>query len=91
VARADGTTIEVRLTPEWLGGEGSPELAVQVGGARLGSLALDRRGERLAVTWERDGAPGQVSIHRRTGSSWTEAERFDLPKGEARGVVSWLP
>jgi hypothetical protein len=91
VARADGSAIEVRLTPEWLAGEGSAELAIQFGDAGLGSLALDRRAERLAVTWERDGAPGQVAIYRRAGSSWTEAARFDLPDGEARGVVSWLP
>jgi hypothetical protein len=91
VARADGSAVEVRPTAEWLTGAGSAELAIQFGDARPGSLALDRRAERLAVTWERDGAPGQVAIYRRTGSSWAEAERFDLPNGESRGVVSWLP
>jgi hypothetical protein len=90
VARADGT-VEIAVAAEWMAGAGQPEIAIQPGDATVGALALDRRGERLAIVWDRDGEPGLVTIYRRHGTSWIEAERFDLPGDADRGVPGWLP
>ncbi len=91
VARPDGSTIDVRLTAAWLAGGSAVEASLE-GDGRVGGLALDRRGQRLAAIWERsDGQPSVMTIYEREGTSWGEVDSRELPGGAVRGVVSWLP
>jgi hypothetical protein len=90
IARVDGTAIDVRLTSGWLAGEAAAEASLE-GDGRVGGLALDRRGQRLAAIWERSGRPSLLTIYARDGTAWHEAHARELPDGAVLGVVSWLP
>ena len=90
VARVDGSAIDVRLTAAWLAGDATAEASLE-GDGRVGALALDRRGQRLAAIWERSDGPSVMTIYEREGTSWREVDSRELPDGAVRGVVSWLP
>ena len=91
VVRPDRSAIDIRLTASWLAGDTAAEASLD-GDGRVGGLALDRRGQRLAAIWERsDGRPAALTIYEREGTSWREVDSRELPDGAVRGVVSWLP
>jgi hypothetical protein len=90
VARPDGSAIDVRTTAAWLAGETAAEASLD-GDGRVGALALDRRGQRLAAIWERSDGPSLITVYERDGTSWREVDSRGLPDGAVRGVVSWLP
>ncbi len=55
-----------------------------------GSVALDRRGARLAVVLEDDdGAAIAIGIYSEA-SGWNEEARFAIPGGAKRAFVTWL-
>ncbi len=82
--------VELRERDRWLAGDAGGPTARIEGEGEIGVLALDRRGERLAVVWQRPDGPGILTIHRRA-DGWREAERLTLPGESARAVVDWLP
>jgi hypothetical protein len=89
VGQAEPGRVEIRARDEWLAARGSPQATLE-GGGTVGAIALDRRGARLAVIWERADGNADLAIYRRD-SGWREAVRVPLPEDAQRGVVSWLP
>lgn len=90
LARQDRGSVEIRLRGEWLAGSGQPERTIE-GNGSIGAIALDRRGDRLAIAWGGDpGTSGSVVVYTRA-SSWREAARIDLVGKGARAAVTWLP
>lgn len=90
VARQERGSVEIRIRGEWLTGSGQPEATIE-GNGSIGAIALDRRGERLAIAWGGDpGRSGAVVVYTRA-SSWREAARIDLVGKGARAAVTWLP
>jgi hypothetical protein len=82
--------IEIRDLDAWLVGDTGPPVASIEAQGEIGSLALDRRGERLVVVWQQPDGAGTLTIHR-AADAWREVERRTLPGESARAVVDWLP
>jgi hypothetical protein len=83
-------SIEVRDLDAWLVGDTGPPVASIEAQGEIGSVALDRRGERLAVVWQQPDGAGTLTIHR-AADGWREIERRTLPGESARAVLDWLP
>lgn len=81
--------VEVRARDDWLAGRGSPEATLDSDG-EVGAVALDRRGERLAVIWERADAKPELVVYRHD-TGWREVTRVPLPDDAQRGLAAWLP
>lgn len=82
--------VELRERDRWLAGDAGGPTARIEGQGEIGVLAFDRRGERLAIVWQRPDGPGILTIHRRS-DGWAESDRRTLPGESARAVVDWLP
>lgn len=82
--------VELRERDRWLAGDAGGPVARIEGQGEIGVLAFDRRGERLAVVWQRPDGPGILTLHRRA-DGWAESDRRTLPGESARAVVDWLP
>ena len=89
IGRGDPGRVEIRSRDDWLAGRGSAEATLE-GNGSVGAVALDRRGERLAVVWERADANTELVVYRQD-AGWREATRLQLPDDGQRGVPTWLP
>jgi hypothetical protein len=89
IGRGEPGRVEIRSRDDWLAGRGAAEATLESDGT-VGAVALDRRGERLAVVWERADAETELVIYR-LDSGWREGARLALPDDGQRGVPAWLP
>lgn len=85
----DGGSVTIRPTDGWLAGDGSSIGSVDPPASAIAasSIALDARGERLAIAWLTDGGTVQVAVHDRT-AEWRRVAEPSI--GDAAGaVVAW--
>jgi hypothetical protein len=89
IGRGEPGRVEILSREDWLAGRGPAEATLE-GDGSVGAVALDRRGERLAVVWERADAETELVVYRHD-SGWREGARLPLPDDGQRGVPAWLP